>query len=340
MNVGRIARISTVLIFLMLVAGLSVTAAGNESLSPNLALTAISATASAPVAPADNWRLWVKSLNLDRNDGAATIMLDDPGPSGQEILGTSDLDLGERAGREIGTAFKTPEREYEIRFYDLPAWSASTGTMTSDAGFAIQFVEPIGDTSAPFEFDANSRSKLKGAELNARWPTKGGTVKFFAGIGKASLEDTLSIAGTVQENGDSYDMAFDIAARNDLWGGQVGMGAPLFTLGKLTANWYGKYGFYRNSVSTRVDTDEEDGPSYSVRAGGHKFCSMRDIGFDLTYALKPDQTISVGLHDLALYGVATAARQIPVSDPVGGTAEFGTGRVAYRGTWATYTFRW
>jgi len=339
MNVGRIARISTVLIFLMLVAGLSVTAAGNESLSPNLALTAISATASAPVAPADNWRLWVKSLNLDRNDGAATIMLDDPGPSGQEILGTSDLDLGERAGREIGTAFKTPEREYEIRFYDLPAWSASTGTMTSDAGFAIQFVEPIGDTSAPFEFDANSRSKLKGAELNARWPTKGGTVKFFAGIGKVSLGDTLWIEGVV-DSSEPYDASFDVYARNELWGGQIGAAAPLFRLGKLTANWSGKYGFYRNSVSTRVDTYEEGGPAYHVRGGGRKFCALREFALDLTYELKPDQAISVGVHTLWLDGVATAAQQIPVSDPVGGTADFATGTIKYRGLWGAYTFHW
>lgn len=340
MNVGRIARISTVLIIFVFVAGLSITATGDELLSPNLALSAtISAAPSPPGAPEGNWRLWVKSLNLDRNDVASTLMTDSLTPGGSEILGSSDLDLGERAGREIGTAFKTPEREYEIRFYDLPAWNASTGTMTSDDGFAVQFVEPIGVTDEVFDFDAQSRSKLKGAELNARWPTKGGTVKFFAGIGKASLEDNLSIAGTV-ESSEPYDVAFDIAARNELWGGQVGMAAPLFTLGKLTANWYGKYGFYRNSISTRVNTDEEDGPSYSVRAGGHKFCSMRDIGFDLTYALKPDQTITVGLHDLALYGVATAARQIPFSDPVGGTAEFGTGTIKYRGLWGAYTFHW
>ena len=349
MNVGRIARISSVFLILMLVIGFSVVATGDELLSPQLALSATIGAASfdsgIPGVESQAWRLWVKQLNLDREAKGDNIILvtDDYQTGGTDLLDTSALDLGDRNGNEIGTAFKDSEREYELRFFSLPEWYVSPTMPYSEDGHVVWFEDPYGDTEADFDFSADLRSKMKGAELNARWPTKGGTWRFLAGVGKLSLEEDLAIWGEMSGEGDYY-ADYNIGAKNSLWGGQVGIEAPIVKSKRLSLNCWAKYGFYRNKISTYASIwtgDEEDTfDEYRVESNGHKFCSLREIGVEARYSWSPTQVVSIGSQVMLLDGLATAPAQVPVSDPVGGTASIATGQVVYKGTYASYTFKW
>jgi hypothetical protein len=259
-------------------------------------------------ARADAVMLW-RSAPYSRE-----LVITGPGPVGSQILNANQLESGMAAGPRI-QLFRTDACGNAIEFGYLGAWSFQSEKLLPDTGsLAAYAASDLIGASTSFETGtANLTSSIQTIEVNSRTPMAAGNVQFICGV--RWLEWTESFALNTTTGPLTTD---DWSSRtvNNLYGGQIGIDALLYSNNWLHVESVLKGGAYWNEALSRqiyqqngagVEISGYDSPSPAAFVG--------ELGFTGVMPLTSNLDFRFGYLVFWLQGIAQPTRQfsLPVS---------------------------
>lgn len=269
-------------------------------------------------------RLWtgrVGAVFLDRSRPDAGVLAFEVGGPPPVLVDAGDFDFSPRAGIEAGLIrhriFCT-EIDLEARFFSVDGWKASTPAVPTTFP-AYNYATPFFFGSPGTSISGTYQSKLQSVELNLRKNFRDRNwLQLLVGVRYLQVDEGgLSLIETV--GGGPFTASTD--ARNELIGAQMGADALILSRGRLSIETLVKAGVYHNSArnSTRVTAAGVPiVPGSSARSSGVAF--LGELGLTGAYQLTDRLSVRGGYQWLWTAGIATAPKQVPVSDPIAGTA--------------------
>ena len=242
------------------------------------------------------------------------LVITGPGPVGSPILNANQLESGMAAGPRI-QLFRTDACGNAIEFGYLGAWSFQSEKLLPDTGaLAAYAASDLIGASTSFETGtANLTSSIQTIEVNSRTPMGAGNVQFICGV--RWLEWTESFALNTTTGPLTTD---DWSSRtvNNLYGGQIGIDALLYSNSWLHVESVLKGGAYWNDALSRqiyqangvgTEVSAYDTPSPAAFVG--------ELGFTGVLPLTSHLDFRFGYLVFWLQGIAQPTRQLslPVS---------------------------
>lgn len=259
--------------------------------------------------PCDTWRVTADALFLQRrNPDAAALVVDALG--GAQLLNAGDFDFGLQAGFDISLTRRLGEcLGIEARYFGVDHWHAGAAAATAPDSLLQINASPAVSVWAGTGLDAHYSSELQNVELNAqyrireRWTLLGG-------FRYAELDERFT-ADLVEPD---IPFRYETAARNRLYGGQLGVSVTLWDSGgPLTIDAVGKAGIFGNAAAqdSAYDTGVVTVPAHDSAS---RTAFLGEIGLMADYRLTSRWSLRGGYRLLWIDGVALATEQVAASD--------------------------
>ena len=242
------------------------------------------------------------------------LVITGPGPAGSQLLNADQLESGMAAGPRI-QLFREDACGSAIEFGYLGAWSFQSEKILSDTGnLAAYAASDLIGSSASFETGTvNLTSSIQTIEVNSRTPMAAGNVQFICGVRWLEWTESFSLNTT---SGPIVTDDWSSRTVNNLYGGQIGIDALLYSNRWLHVESVLKGGAYWNEALSRqiyqangagVEITGYDSPSPAAFVG--------ELGFTGVLPLTSNLDFRFGYLVFWLQGIAQPTRQLslPVS---------------------------
>ncbi len=256
------------------------------------------------------WRSAPYSRNLINIGGTTT-----------PALNADQLESGMAAGPRI-QLFRTDACGNAIEFGYLGAWSfQSEKVLTGTTTTAFAAADIVGSSGTFQDADVNLTSSIQTIEVNSRTPMGAGNVQFICGIRWLEWTESFSINGRIPTGGGGPTFARDWNSRtvNNLYGGQIGFDALLYSNSWLRVESLLKGGAYWNDALSRqsfIDTSGGGGvPEVSAYDSPSPAAFVGEFGFTGVLPLTSCLDFRFGYLVFWLEGIAQPTQQLsmPVS---------------------------
>ena len=231
-------------------------------------------------------------------------------------VNANQLESGMAAGPRI-QLFRTDTCGNAIEFGYLGAWSFQSNRVLPNTGAAYA-ASLIGTAGELFTFgDINLTSSIQTIEINSRTPMAAGNVQFICGVRWLEWTESFSLNGTqVAGGGATTQKAWSSRTVNNLYGGQIGIDALLYSNPWLRVESLLKGGAYWNDALSRRsfngnETSAYDTPSPAAFVG--------ELGFTGVLPLSSNLDFRFGYLVFWLEGIAQPTQQL--SQPVSTTGD-------------------
>ena len=242
------------------------------------------------------------------------LVITGPGPVGSPILNANQLESGMAAGPRI-QLFRTDACGNAIEFGYLGAWSFQSEKLLPDTGALSAYAasDLIGASTSFETGTANLTSSIQTIEVNSRTPMAAGNVQFICGVRWLEWTESFSLDTTT---GPIVTDDWSSRTVNNLYGGQIGIDALLYSNRWLHVESVLKGGAYWNEALSRqiyqqngagVEISGYDSPSPAAFVG--------ELGFTGVMPLTSNLNFRFGYLVFWLQGIAQPTRQLslPVS---------------------------
>jgi hypothetical protein len=233
-------------------------------------------------------------------------------------VNANQLESGMAAGPRI-QLFRTDTYGNAIEFGYLGAWSFQSNRVLPNSAYAASL---IGTNTELFAFgDINLTSSIQTIEINSRTPMAAGNVQFICGVRWLEWTESFLLNGTqVAGGGATTQKAWSSRTVNNLYGGQIGIDALLYSNPWLRVESLLKGGAYWNDALSRrsfktngigSETSAYDTPSPAAFVG--------ELGFTGVLPLTSNLDFRFGYLVFWLEGIAQPTQQL--SQPVSTTGD-------------------
>jgi hypothetical protein len=302
------------------------------------------------VAPLDapRWTAQIDALMLWQG-GLPNVPLLAQTPSGLEVLNANDAGTGLTVGPRY-TLARTIGCNHAIEgsFFDVGTFN---GQGFLGQPFGPYELRPLGGLPPYSDIETAQLAtfgRIKSAELNwRRW--NGGSINWLAGFRWVDWRDSMNLDYTFARTESFGSGGIYSVAGNNLYGGQVGADIWLWNdpAGVFRLDGVAKTGVFYNSnasqktFSNSVYQSGLPGPSYTAEAGRDTVSFVGEAGLTASVAITRWLAWRAGYTVIWLGGVATAPRQLAVTDLAAGTATVNTsGTVFLHGATTGLEARW
>ena len=236
-----------------------------------------------------------------------------PVAGGTPVLNADQLESGMAAGPRI-QIFRKNVCGNAIEFGYLGAWNFQSEKLlrgTAPAAFAADL---LGNSASFQDGDVNLTSHIQTLELNSRTPMGAGNVQFICGVRWLEWAESFSL--DTQTPGPGFTDIWSSRTVNNLYGGQIGIDALLYSNSWLHVESVLKGGAYWNDALSRqlyqsngvgTEVSAYDTPSPAAFVG--------ELGFTGVLPLTSCLDFRFGYLVFWLQGIAQPTRQLslPVS---------------------------
>ena len=237
-----------------------------------------------------------------------------PVAGGTPVLNANQLESGMAAGPRI-QLFRKNACGNAIEFGYLGAWNFQSEKLlrgTAPAAFAADL---LGNSASFQDGDVNLTSHIQTLELNSRTPMCAGNVQFICGVRWLEWAESFSL--DTQTPGPGFTDNWSSRTVNNLYGGQIGIDALLYSNSWLHVESVLKGGAYWNDALSRqmyqsntagtTEVSAYDTPSPAAFVG--------ELGFTGVLPLTSCLDFRFGYLVFWLQGIAQPTRQLslPVS---------------------------
>ena len=242
------------------------------------------------------------------------LVITGPGPVGSPILNANQLESGMAAGPRI-QLFRKDACGSAIEFGYLGAWSFQSEKLLPDTGALSAYAasDLIGSSTSFETGTANLTSSIQTIEVNSRTPMAAGNVQFICGVRWLEWTESFALNTT---SGPLFTDDWSSRTVNNLYGGQIGIDALLYSNRWLHVESVLKGGAYWNEALSRqiyqqsgagVEISGYDSPSPAAFVG--------ELGFTGVMPLTSNLNFRFGYLVFWLQGIAQPTRQLslPVS---------------------------
>lgn len=242
------------------------------------------------------------------------LVITGPGPVGAPVLNADQLESGMAAGPRI-QLFRKDACGNAIEFGYLGAWNfQSEKLLRGIATQAFAAADILGNSSSFQDGDVDLTSHIQTLELNSRTPMGAGNVQFICGIRWLEWAESFSL--DTQTPGPGFTDVWSSRTVNNLYGGQIGIDALLYSNNWLHVESVLKGGAYWNDALSRqlyqsngvgTEVSAYDTPSPAAFVG--------ELGFTGVLPLTSCLDFRFGYLVFWLQGIAQPTRQLslPVS---------------------------
>lgn len=258
-----------------------------------------------------------------------TIMLTREDPRNVQLgVGAGNADLGFNASRfDFGPKFGYETvvgrrfddgNGFEGRFFDVNLGTGSPNFTGGGNTIFTPFITPNGVTGpTPVTAAAGYVSSLKNLELNYRGQVTQ-AIGLISGFRYIDLGEELQLTYT---NLSGAINSQQIRSKNEMWGGQLGLDALLYSGDRLSLSTFGKTGIFYNEASNSVYKNFRSGATNTInsaRGSDDEFSYMFESGLNANVQMTRRLSFQAGYNIMWINGVALASDQIAVSNPTGG----------------------
>ena len=249
-----------------------------------------------------------------------TLVTDTNAKAPVTLLDADQLESGMAAGPRVHL-FRSDGCGNAFEFGYLGAWSFQSERVFPDTGAIGYVADLIGSGLQPFEQgDLNLTSSIQTIEINSRTPMAAGNVQFICGVRWLEWTESFSLTGTRPVGGGTQTDAWSSRTVNNLYGGQIGIDALLYSNSWLRVESLLKGGAYWNDALSRRsfkidgignETSAYDTPSPAAFVG--------ELGFTGVLPLRSNLDFRFGYLVFWLEGIAQPTQQL--SQPVSTTGD-------------------
>ena len=241
------------------------------------------------------------------------LVVTGPAAGGTPVLNANQLESGMAAGPRI-QLFRTDACGNAIEFGYLGAWSFQSERVLSGTTVAAFETDLIGSGDTSFQNgNVDLTSHIQTIEVNSRVPMGAGNVQFICGVRWLEWAESFSLNTT---SGPIFNDNWSSRTVNNLYGGQIGIDALLYSNSWLHVESVLKGGAYWNDALSRqiyqangvgTEVSAYDTPSPAAFVG--------ELGFTGVLPLTSCLDFRFGYLVFWLQGIAQPTRQLslPVS---------------------------
>ena len=227
-------------------------------------------------------------------------------------LNADQLESGMAAGPRI-QLFRTDTCGNAIEFGYLGAWSfQSEKTLTGTTITAFDAADVLGSTGFFQDADVSLTSHIQTIEVNSRTPMGAGNIQFICGIRWLEWTESFSLSGTIPVLGITRD--WNSRTVNNLYGGQIGFDALLYSSPWLRVESLLKGGAYWNEALSRQSFTDTGGgaglPEVSAYDSPSPAAFVGELGFTGVLPLTANLDFRFGYLVFWLEGIAQPTRQL------------------------------
>jgi len=242
-------------------------------------------------------------------------------PPGPPVLNAEQLESGMAAGPRI-QLFRTDTCGNAIEFGYLGAWSfQSEKLLTGPGPTAFQAADILGSNGSFQDANVSLTSHIQTIEVNSRTPMGAGNVQFICGIRWLEWAESFSLNGTIPLGPGGPTLTRDWNSRtvNNLYGGQIGFDALVYSSSWLRVESLLKGGAYWNEALSRQSFTGTAGgtsvPEVSAYDSPSPAAFVGELGFTGVLPLTSCLDFRFGYIVFWLEGIAQPTRQLslPVS---------------------------
>ena len=246
------------------------------------------------------------------------LVITGPGPVGSPVLNANQLESGMAAGPRI-QLFRTDACGNAIEFGYLGAWNfQSEKLLRGVATQAFAAADILGNSSSFQDGDVNLTSHIQTLELNSRTPMGAGNVQFICGIRWLEWAESFSL--DTQTAGPGFTDVWSSRTVNNLYGGQIGIDALLYSNNWLHVESVLKGGAYWNdAISRQLYQSNGVGTEVSAYDTPSPAAFVGELGFTGVLPLTSCLDFRFGYLVFWLQGIAQPTRQL--SSPVSTTGD-------------------
>ena len=264
------------------------------------------------------WSVRAGALFLERSRPDSGLLAFELGGPPPELIRAQDFDFDTRAGAEISIirhSILRSQTDLEVRYFGVDSWTATTPSTPS--------TNPVFNYATPFFFappgtaiSGSYHSELQNVEVNFRrhfhnW------LQILAGMRYVQLDERLEMIQTV--GGGPFVASTD--TKNELIGAQFGADILMLQRGRVGLETLLKAGIYNNSAKSHSTATNAGAPVIpGSNASDDDVAFIGELGITGTYQFTNSLSLRGGYQILWTEGIATASEQIPISDPVAGSA--------------------
>jgi len=236
-----------------------------------------------------------------------------PAAGGTPVLNANQLESGMAAGPRI-QLFRTDACGNAIEFGYLGAWNFQSNRVLSGTSINAFATDLIGSGNTSFQNgNVDLTSHIQTIEVNSRTPMAAGNVQFICGVRWLEWAESFSLNTT---SGPIFTDNWSSRTVNNLYGGQIGIDALLYSNSWLHVESVLKGGAYWNDALSRqiyqangvgTEVSAYDTPSPAAFVG--------ELGFTGVLPLTSHLDFRFGYLVFWLQGIAQPTRQLslPVS---------------------------
>lgn len=276
--------------------------------------------------PTKTWQVTASALFLHRRDPAAADLVVDA-IDGARILNARDFDLGVHTGFDVSLSRQIGDRcAIEGRYFGVDHWNAGI-TAATEPGRLLQWnTAPPVFVWAGTGIAATHTSELHNVEINGRyrWNDRWALL---AGFRYVELDEQF----TAELIGADVPFSYRAAARNRLYGGQLGANVVLWDCGgRFTADAVGKAGIFGNAASQH-GSYATDIVTFSTTGDRSPVSLVGELGITGNYRISQRWSATLGYQLLWINQVVLATEQLASTDFVFGSGVAATGDTFYHG---------
>jgi len=238
------------------------------------------------------------------------LVIAGPGPVGASILNANQLESGMAAGPRI-QLFRKDACGNAIEFGYLGAWSFQSEKLLRGGANAFA-TNLIGSGNKSFQDgDVNLTSHIQTLELNSRTPMGAGNVQFICGVRWLEWAESFSL--DTQTPGPGFTDTWSSRTVNNLYGGQIGIDALLYSNNWLHVESVLKGGAYWNdALSRQIFQQNGVGTEVSAYDTPSPAAFVGELGFTGVLPLTSNLDFRFGYLVFWLQGIAQPTRQLSV----------------------------
>ena len=240
-------------------------------------------------------------------------------PAGSSVLNANQLESGMAAGPRF-QLFREDACGSAIEFGYLGAWSFQSEKVLPAGTYTADLIASgnQGFTAA----DVNLTSSIQTIEINSRTPMAAGNVQFICGVRWLEWTESFLLNGTRTVGGVPQTDAWSSRTVNNLYGGQIGIDALLYSNPWLRVESLLKGGAYWNDALSRRSYTAPGGggtPETSAYDTPSPAAFVGELGFTGVLPLTSNLDFRFGYLVFWLEGIAQPTQQL--SQPVSATGD-------------------
>ena len=241
------------------------------------------------------------------------LVITGPGPVGAPVLNADQLESGMAAGPRI-QLFRKDACGNAIEFGYLGAWNFQSEKLLRGTSTDAFSADLLGNSASFQDGDVNLTSHIQTLELNSRTPMGAGNVQFICGVRWLEWAESFSL--DTQTPGPGFTDTWSSRTVNNLYGGQIGIDALLYSNNWLHVESVLKGGAYWNdAISRQIYQQNGVGTEVSAYDTPSPAAFVGELGFTGVLPLTSCLDFRFGYLVFWLQGIAQPTRQLslPVS---------------------------